>query len=561
MLSSFRESEMLGEVYSFGLFCNFAWPNGGSNRMTFLKNNVLISLFCILGLQVYSQDDANTKSLRTIQNDSKEYLLLLEKTGDSVRSVSRYASVEYYEFLIEKYKDRGSSSSLERVLDKLTSTYEDLYDYNNSLVYAFDLLNLAYALNDTLLIGQTHSRIATLYSFKSDFDEAIYHFEAAMKIAKQLDSKVGMAAINNNIAGVFFKKGEKERAFESLRNALSMNLKSGNEYWQGINYMQFGDFHSDLNELDSSYIYLVKAKVLFDKHGGLIDSIDINRKFGIYHLKKNDYLRSEMFFKTALSLSEDLGSLKLRATHSFWLSECYDGQGNTSLALEFFKSGHDLEDSLRSLQRIDYTSSLKLNNKFRLLKSAYSRSVEQSEAMKQNLLRKKQDLVFSWTVIIILAISGVIVLLLLRRQLVANRTLMKLNMRGLSNDKEKYSESNLSEELRRELYSRFVAIMEVDRLFLDPDLRLDDVAEKLETSRSYLSQVINELFNDNFNSVVNGYRIELAKQYLIDTSYDKYTLRGISELVGFRSFSVFNSSFRKITGLTPGYFRNHRRVV
>ena len=93
--------------------------------------------------------------------------------------------------------------------------------------------------------------------------------------------------------------------------------------------------------------------------------------------------------------------------------------------------------------------------------------------------------------------------------------------------------------------------------FLEDKISLEQVAKKLGVSRSYLSQVINEKYDANFSSVVNQFRIDLAKDYLKNPAYDKYSIKGISELVGFKSFSAFNAAFKKNTGTTPASFRKH----
>ena len=70
------------------------------------------------------------------------------------------------------------------------------------------------------------------------------------------------------------------------------------------------------------------------------------------------------------------------------------------------------------------------------------------------------------------------------------------------------------------------------------------------------AQVINDTFKKNFSNYVNEYRIRLACIRLSDTAnWGNYTLKGIGESVGFRSYTTFVTVFRKITGLTPRLYQ------
>jgi AraC-like DNA-binding protein len=134
--------------------------------------------------------------------------------------------------------------------------------------------------------------------------------------------------------------------------------------------------------------------------------------------------------------------------------------------------------------------------------------------------------------------------------------LLKLQLSG-SGNKSKYSGSNLSDETRNRILEQFVTVVVDQEMFRENDLTISQVAEKLGVGRTYLSQVINEHFGLSFNAYINDCRLELAKRYLADRTYDKYSINGIAEMVGFKSLSAFNSGFKKATGLTPSYYRNN----
>lgn len=119
----------------------------------------------------------------------------------------------------------------------------------------------------------------------------------------------------------------------------------------------------------------------------------------------------------------------------------------------------------------------------------------------------------------------------------------------------KYIRSLLSEE-QRILYSeQIISVMETERIFLNKDLRLVDLAHKTNATEHQLSQVLSEHFGVNFFEFINSYRINTAKQLLLDSGFKHFTIDAIAEEVGFKSKSSFYEAFKKFVGLTPFAFK------
>ena len=91
--------------------------------------------------------------------------------------------------------------------------------------------------------------------------------------------------------------------------------------------------------------------------------------------------------------------------------------------------------------------------------------------------------------------------------------------------------------------------------FLDTNLTLDKIADELHLSKSHLSRIINSELQIGFTDYVNTLRVEEAKNHLLNPDFSNYTLEAIGLEAGFNSKSVFYSSFKKITGLTPSEFK------
>jgi len=108
----------------------------------------------------------------------------------------------------------------------------------------------------------------------------------------------------------------------------------------------------------------------------------------------------------------------------------------------------------------------------------------------------------------------------------------------------------------RVLGERIREVLEGEQLYTDPELRVADLAGRLGQPDYRISQCITGVLGcDNFNQLVNGYRIEYAKGLLRDSSFDGQSILAIALDSGFGSIGPFNRAFRRFVGMTPSEFR------
>lgn len=121
--------------------------------------------------------------------------------------------------------------------------------------------------------------------------------------------------------------------------------------------------------------------------------------------------------------------------------------------------------------------------------------------------------------------------------------------------KPKYATSSLKNVEKEKLIQRLTKSMENEKPYLNENLTLKELADKLETTPNNLSQIINERFSKNFYEFINEYRINEVKSLLTNPEYSHYSMLGIAFECGFNSKSTFNSVFKQFTGKTPSEFR------
>ncbi|MBC8754426.1 helix-turn-helix domain-containing protein [Kordia sp. YSTF-M3] len=104
-------------------------------------------------------------------------------------------------------------------------------------------------------------------------------------------------------------------------------------------------------------------------------------------------------------------------------------------------------------------------------------------------------------------------------------------------------------------YKELCSLMEEEKRYRNPAIKLSTLSEEINISANYLSQVINSLSGHNFSDFVNSYRIKEIKSKLSHPAFIEYPVLSIGLEAGFNSKSAFYNSFKKLTGMSPTVFR------
>lgn len=91
--------------------------------------------------------------------------------------------------------------------------------------------------------------------------------------------------------------------------------------------------------------------------------------------------------------------------------------------------------------------------------------------------------------------------------------------------------------------------------YLKNNFSLPSLASKLNTNTKYLSIILNEYYNKDFNNYLNELRINyIIRKLKNNAQYRQYKLSYLAEKSGFSSHSKFSAVFKSITGLPPSDF-------
>lgn len=112
---------------------------------------------------------------------------------------------------------------------------------------------------------------------------------------------------------------------------------------------------------------------------------------------------------------------------------------------------------------------------------------------------------------------------------------------------------------KKDLKLRLIEQFVVDEIYKNPNLKLTDIALRLNTNRTYISNMVNKEFTTSFCTFVNQFRIIKVKELFMDEEYANHSLEAISEEVGFGSLHTFIRVFKELEGTTPGNYRKAQK--
>lgn len=120
----------------------------------------------------------------------------------------------------------------------------------------------------------------------------------------------------------------------------------------------------------------------------------------------------------------------------------------------------------------------------------------------------------------------------------------------IPNREKDFMPESTKQELLKKL-SRF----ESSQQFTDRNISIAVLAGKMKTNTKYLSYIINNYRNKDFNGYINELRISyIVAKMEADSRYLNYKISYLAEECGFATHSQFTTVFKHITGLSPSKF-------
>ena len=121
---------------------------------------------------------------------------------------------------------------------------------------------------------------------------------------------------------------------------------------------------------------------------------------------------------------------------------------------------------------------------------------------------------------------------------------------------EKYAGSRLTLKEKKLLAVKIEEVLTQEDILKDPDFTICDLADRIDARHQYVSQVVNEVYGENFKTLLTERRVELACRMMEESpAGEVLKIEFLAASVGFKSRSSFTMAFKKIMKASPSEYQ------
>jgi signal transduction histidine kinase/CheY-like chemotaxis protein len=417
------------------------------------KNIFILFLLFIVQLHFAQTESPQVKELKAIIAKSGEYLSNLEcdkSLGLAKTALEKALEIDDYEQTARAYNLIGLN------LEQYSDYKKAIFFYQKGLKYVDQSSNnfMQYAI---------HTNLANCYCFKKiNYKKGIYHYKKALYFVNLSNDEYQIMYANLNITSAYFAVGD---------------------YNSGIGYLKIAErFIISQDDVESKIMY--------------------NSLQGDYFSSKNDFIKSEQYYKTALKFCNENTTefLKSNAAEVYDdIARMYAKKKDFSNAFEYMEKYSALKDKLLEEEhsQVERQTGITtvLNEYKRQINNIEFEKNQQLELINQN--KKITILLFILSIILVLLLLSLYKNYLFKQK--TNLFLVKTN-KEIKIAKDKAEElltlksqfiSTISHELRTPLYG-VVGIIDIIKEE-NPKLAESDYMKSLTFSSNYLLSLVNDV--------------------------------------------------------------------
>ena len=464
-----------------------------------------------------------------------------------------------------------------------------------SVNYFLKALETDFGKKDQKVMEGCYNNLGVIYDMQDKIPEALDAYTRSLRIAEQRSDSFSMVQSWINISLLERKKNNKKRGVELCQMAIGYSQRHNDSLNLALGYQNLAMMYDDPASMPLRSDYNTKAYDIFKALNEPFYMVSMLSNMAIMEQEKGNPPKAQMLLAEALSIAEakQLGSQKVIVILSMGKNALQDG--DLAKAEELLLRAEMLAKTENALEMLDdiylglvavyarkgdfmkhdktlilYQDIIKSTNNtsaeaaYEQIKVIYEldKMRDQKLVLEDNIRERNRQLLGVLVLLGILIAAGAIIIRQYLRLQDHVKTLFRKNVEEMkqsetaapiANVVDYYPETDpesIPSEMR---FQKILWLLDKEKLYLNPDLSLNDLSMKLATNQKYISQAINSHSDTGFLGLVNRFRVNEARRQILELG-TKANLHDVALNSGFSNRVSFYRQFKEITGISPSEF-------
>ncbi len=506
------------------------------------------------------------------------------------------SAIIYYSILYNRYSESMSVAHKQSCAEAMLNTgilYYRKNNYSEAMNIWLKGLRISQSNNFKHILSQIYTYIGNIYSVHNDYEQSVAFYKKSLEVTQQCsDIEQQNHVLNNLIFSLCYceKVDEAHIYYEKLRQ----NASDTCSRYQYDLLMSKAVLLSVEMQPHAAIEYYRKAVqvALSDSLGTQCVGAAYNGMAKIYaHENKLD--SALKIFHLNEELARRTGTIDLLAVSLGNLAGMYE-RTNDVENYNFYKKLHvELNDSIFNQRKFNSLKNAQFLYELNCSDEIITQLTEQKYEHEQKIYRQRLLIV---SILLGMLLGGILLVYIWiqkRHLTTAYNELYNRNQEAIRREenyknhmllmREMYeSGSNesdihspeveddeiknanigiaISNELRVQILHGIIKVMEKEEEICNNEFNITRLATLIGSNTRYVSQVINDEYGMNFRSLLNECRVKVAMKRISDIeNYGLYTIKAISESVGYKSQANFIRVFTQYTGIKPSMYQKISR--
>lgn len=299
--------------------------------------------FAKLALMTSKKSNNDIQKAKAYQNIGISYIIL----SDYDKAIQNFDASEQI-LIKQKNPSKEAQEILAKTLGSKGIAFSEKNNYAKALEYDFRAVKIYEDLENKLQLSKIYNNIGVIYNSIDDGKKALQYFLKANQLQKQ-DNNPAVAVSASNIGLIYLKQNQKAKAKQYFDESLKAFEIHPNPRGLGELYNNYSRYYIAENQYDLAKEFLLKAEGTFKSIEDQFGLSDTYLLLGDIYFKENNPEKSLEFARKSLEMAKELELPETRMKSEKLLSDIYDKQGNQELALQHLRNYNIEKDNLEKI--------------------------------------------------------------------------------------------------------------------------------------------------------------------------------------------------------------------